>query len=156
MKISCNILKKHLKDSESIDFKDVWNKFTIRTAEVESVVEVGKNIDGVVTGKILTVVNHPDSKKLHVLTVDVGSEILQIVCGAPNVREGMIGACIKIGGHIDGIEITPRPLVGILSNGMMCSAKELGISDDHSGLIEFPSDTPLGIDIKELFNDLDK
>ena len=151
MKISCNILKKHLKDSESIDFKDVWNKFTIRSAEVESVVEVGKNIDGVVTGKILTVVNHPDSKKLHVLTVDVGSEILQIVCGAPNVREGMIGACIKVGGHIDGIEITPRPLVGILSNGMMCSAKELGISDDHSGLIEFPSDTPIGVDIKELF-----
>ena len=151
MKISCNILKKHLKDSESIDFKDVWNKFTIRTAEVESVVEVGKNIDGVVTGKILTVTNHPDSKKLHVLTVDVGSEILQIVCGAPNVREGMIGACIKVGGHIDGIEITPRPLVGILSNGMMCSAKELGISDDHSGLIEFPSDTPIGVDIKELF-----
>lgn len=151
MKISCNILKKHLKDSESIDFKDVWNKFTIRTAEVESVVEVGKNIDGVVTGKILTVANHPESKKLHVLTVDVGGEILQIVCGAPNVREGMIGACIKIGGHIDGIEITPRPLVGILSNGMMCSAKELGISDDHSGLIEFPSDTPIGVDIKELF-----
>lgn len=151
MKISCNILKKHLKDSESIDFKDVWNKFTIRTAEVESVVEVGNNIDGVVTGKILTVTNHPDSKKLHVLTVDVGSEILQIVCGAPNVREGMIGACIKVGGHIDGIEITPRPLVGILSNGMMCSAKELGISDDHSGLIEFPSDTPVGVDIKELF-----
>lgn len=151
MKISCNILKKHLKDSDSIDFKDVWNKFTIRSAEVESVVEVGKNIDGVVTGKILTVVNHPDSKKLHVLTVDVGSEILQIVCGAPNVREGMIGACIKVGGHIDGIEITPRPLVGIMSNGMMCSAKELGISDDHSGLIEFPSDTSIGVDIKELF-----
>ena len=113
MKISCNILKKHLKDSESIDFKDVWNKFTIRTAEVESVVEVGKNIDGVVTGKILTVTNHPDSKKLHVLTVDVGSEISQIVCGAPNVREGMIGACIKVGGHIEGMESTPIPLVGI-------------------------------------------
>lgn len=151
MRISCNILKKHLKDSDSIDFKEVWNKFTIRSAEVEGVEEVGKNIDGVVTGKILTCVNHPESKKLHVLTVDVGSEVLQIVCGAPNVRVGMIGACIKVGGHIDGIEITPRPLVGILSNGMMCSAKELGISDDHSGLIEFPADTPIGVDIKELF-----
>lgn len=95
MKISCNILKKHIKDSDSIDFKDVWNKFTIRTAEVEGVTEVGKDIDGIVTGKILTCVNHPESKKLHVLTVDVGDEVLQIVCGAPNVRVGMIGACIK-------------------------------------------------------------
>lgn len=151
MKISCNILKKHLKDSDTIDFKEVWNKFTIRTAEVEGVTEVGKNIDGVVTAKILTVANHPESKKLHVLTVDVGNEILQIVCGAPNVREGLIGACIKVGGHIDGIEITPRPLVGILSNGMMCSAKELGISDEHSGIIELPEDTPIGVDIKELY-----
>lgn len=151
MKISCNILKKHLKNSESIDFMEVWNKFTIRTAEVESVERMGTNFDGIVTGKILTVVNHPESKKLHVLTVDVGGEILQIVCGAPNVRVGLIGACIKVGGHIDGIEITPRPLVGILSNGMMCSAREIGISDDHSGLIEFPEDTPIGVDIKELF-----
>ena len=150
MKISCNILKKHIKDSGSIDFKDVWNKFTIRTAEVEGVTEVGKDIDGIVTGKILTCVNHPESKKLHVLTVDVGDEVLQIVCGAPNVRVGMIGACIKVGGHIGGITIEPRPLVGIMSYGMMCSGKEIGISDDHSGIIEFPEDTPVGVDIKKL------
>ncbi len=151
MKISCNILKKHIKDSSSIDFKDVWNKFTIRTAEVEGVTEVGKDIDGIVTGKILTCVNHPESKKLHVLTVDVGDEVLQIVCGALNVRVGMIGACIKVGGHIGGITIEPRPLVGIMSYGMMCSGKEIGISDDHSGIIEFPEDTPVGVDIKKLF-----
>lgn len=151
MKISCNILKKHLKDSDKIDFKSVWDKFTIRSAEVEGVYEVGKNIDGVVTGKILTCVNHPDSKKLHVLTVDVGDEILQIVCGAPNVRVGMIGACIKVGGHIDDITIAPRPLVGILSYGMMCSGKELGISDDNSGILDLPSDTPVGVDLKSLY-----
>lgn len=151
MKISCNILKKHLKDSDKIDFKSVWDKFTIRSAEVEGVYEVGKNIDGVVTGKVLTCVNHPDSKKLHVLTVDVGDEILQIVCGAPNVRVGMIGACIKVGGHIDDITIAPRPLAGILSYGMMCSGKELGISDDNSGILDLPSDSPIGVDLKSLY-----
>lgn len=151
MKISCNILKKHLKDSDKIDFKSVWDKFTIRSAEVEGVYEVGKNIDGVVTGKVLTCVNHPDSKKLHVLTVDVGDEILQIVCGAPNVRVGMIGACIKVGGHIGDITIAPRPLAGILSYGMMCSGKELGISDDNSGILDLPGDTPIGVDLKCLY-----
>jgi len=151
MLISCNILKKHIKNSEDIDFLSVWDKFTIRTAEVEGVEVKGNQFDGVVTAKILEVDNHPDSKKLHILKVDTGSEKLQIVCGAHNVREGMIGACIKVGGHIDGMEISVRPLAGIASHGMMCSGKELGISDDHSGIIEFPEDTPVGIDIKELY-----
>ena len=151
MLISCNLLKKHIKDSDKIDFYKVWDKFTIRTAEVEGVTVRGKNFDGVVTAKILEVKNHPDSKKLHILKVDTGSKVLQIVCGAPNVREGLIGACIMVGGHIDGMEIGVRPLAGIESHGMMCSGKELGISDDHSGILELPSDTKLGVDIKELY-----
>ena len=151
MLISCNILKKHIKNSETIDFLSVWDKFTIRTAEVEGVEVKGKQFDGVVTAKILEVSNHPDSKKLHILKVDTGDERLQIVCGAPNVKPGMIGACIKVGGHIDGMEISVRPLAGIASHGMMCSGKELGISDDHNGILELPEDTPIGIDFKELY-----
>lgn len=151
MKISCNILKKHIKNSDTIDFLKVWDKFTIRTAEVEGVEVKGSQFDGVVTARILEVKNHPESKKLHILKVDTGDETLQIVCGAPNVREGLIGACIKVGGHIDGIEISVRPLAGIASHGMMCSGKELGISDDHSGILELPEDTPIGVDIKKLF-----
>lgn len=151
MLISCNILKKHIKNSENIDFVSVWDKFTIRTAEVEGVYLKGNQFDNVVTARILEVQNHPDSKKLHILKVDTGDERLQIVCGAPNVREGMVGACIKVGGHINGIEIGVRPLAGIASHGMMCSGKELGISDDHTGIIELPEDTPIGVDIKELF-----
>ena len=151
MLISCNILKKHIKDSDKIDFLSIWDKFTIRSAEVEGVEVKGNQFDGVVTAKILEVDNHPDSKKLHILKVDTGNERLQIVCGAPNVRVGMIGACIKVGGHIDDIEINVRPLAGVASHGMMCSGKELGISDDHSGIIEFPEDTPIGVDVKELF-----
>ena len=151
MKISCNLLKKHIKDSDTIDFIKVWDKFTIRTAEVEGIELKGNNFDGVITARILEVSNHPESKKLHILKVDTGKERLQIVCGAPNVRVGLIGACIKVGGHIDGIEIGVRPLAGVASHGMMCSGKELGISEDHSGIIEFPEDTPIGVDIKELF-----
>ena len=136
MLISCNLLKKHIKNSEDINFISVWDKFTIRTAEVEGIEIKGNQFDNVVTAKILEVQNHPESKKLHILKVDTGEERLQIVCGAPNVREGMIGACIKVGGHIDGIEIGVRPLAGVASHGMMCSGKELGISDDHTGIIE--------------------
>ena len=151
MLISCNLLKKHIKNSEDIDFISIWDKFTIRTAEVEKVELKGKQFDGVVTAKILEVHEVPDSKKLHILKVDTGEERLQIVCGAPNVRIGMISACIKVGGHIEDMEITVRPLAGIASHGMMCSGKELGISDDHSGILDLPPDTPIGIDIKELY-----
>lgn len=151
MKISCNILKKHIEKSEDIDFLSIWDKFTIRTAEVEGVEVKGNQFDGVVTAKIIECNDHPESKKLHILKVDTGKEILQIVCGAPNVRVGLISACIKIGGHIGDIEISKRPLVGVDSYGMMCSGKELGISDDHSGIIELPDNTPIGEDFKKLF-----
>ena len=150
MKISCNILKKHIKNSDKIDFLNIWDKFTIRSAEVEGIEIKGQNFDNVVTAKIIECEKHPKSEKLSILKVDTGEEVLQIVCGAPNVRVGLIGALIKIGGHIDDITISKRPLVGIDSYGMMCSGKELGISDDHSGIIELPEDTPIGIDIKKI------
>ncbi len=151
MKISCNILKKHIKNSDKIDFYSIWDTFTIRTAEVEGIELKGKNFDGVITAKIIECKPHPKSNKLSVLKVDNGKEELQIVCGAPNVKVGLIGALIQVGGHIDEIEIRARPLLGIDSYGMMCSGKELGISDDHSGIIELPSNTPLGVNIKEIF-----
>lgn len=150
MKISCNILKKHIKNSEDIDFLKIWDIFTIRTAEVEGVEVKGTNLDGVVVAEIKKVENHPESKKLHVLEVDAGDETLQIVCGAPNVRVGLKSALVKIGGHIDGIEIGKRPLVGIDSYGMMCSKRELGISDEHDGIIELPDDFKVGTNIKDL------
>jgi len=149
MKISCNILKKHIKNSENIDWLKVWDIFTIRTAEVEGVEVKGSNLDGVVVAEIKSVENHPESKKLHILKVDAGDEELQIVCGAPNVKVGLKSALVKIGGHIDGFEISKRPLVGIDSYGMMCSKRELGISDEHEGIIELPDDFVVGTDIKE-------
>ncbi|MDD2409683.1 MAG: phenylalanine--tRNA ligase subunit beta [Bacilli bacterium] len=150
MKISCNVLKKHIKNSEKIDFYSIWDTFTIRTAEVENIDIKGKNFDGVVTAKIIECNPHPKSNKLSILKVDNGKEHLQIVCGAPNVKVGLVGALIQVGGHIDNIEICAKPLLGIDSFGMMCSGKELGISDEHSGIIELPTDTKLGVDLKEV------
>ncbi len=150
MLISCNKLKKYIKDSEKIDWLNIWSKFTIRTAEVESVKKVGDQIDNVVIAQIVSCEEHPNSDHMHILQVDCGEkDLIQVVCGAPNIRVGLKTALIKVGGHIDGFEITKRPLRGIDSNGMCCSKKELGIGDDHSGIIELPEDAPIGMDIKK-------
>ena len=150
MKISCNILKKHIKNSENIDFVSIWDKFSIRTAEVEGIELKGNDFDGVITAKIVECNPHPESEKLHILKVDNGQEIIQVVCGAPNVHVGLIGALVLVGGRIGEIEIGIRPLIGVDSHGMMCSGRELGISDNHDGIIELPADTPLGLDIKTI------
>ena len=150
MLISCNKLKSHIKNSSDIDWLNIWDTFTIRTAEVEDVKPVGNTFDSVVVAEILTCEEHPDSDHMHVLTVDCGeAEPIQVVCGAPNVRVGLKTAYVKVGGHIDGMEIKSRPLRGILSNGMCCSGRELGISDNHDGILDLPNDWKNGTSIKD-------
>ena len=150
MLLSCNKLKSYIKNSNDIDWENIWKTFTIRTAEVESVKKVGNNLDNVVIAKIVKCEKHPDSDHMHILQVECGEENpVQVVCGAPNVRVGLKTAYIKVGGHIEGIEIKSRPLRGIISNGMCCSGKELGISDNHDGILELPFDAPVGMNIKE-------
>lgn len=150
MLLSCNKLKSYIKNSNDIDWENIWKTFTIRTAEVESVKKVGNNLDNVVIAKIVKCEKHPDSDHMHILQVECDEENpVQVVCGAPNARVGLKTAYIKVGGHIEGIEIKSRPLRGIISNGMCCSGKELGISDNHDGILELPSDAPVGMNIKE-------
>lgn len=150
MLISCNKLKSHIKNNSDIDWLNIWDTFTIRTAEVEDVKIVGNTFDSVVVAEILTCEEHPDSDHMHVLTVDCGEEKpIQVVCGAPNVRVGLKTAYVKVGGHIDGIEIKSRPLRGILSNGMCCSGRELGISDNHDGILDLPKEWKNGTSIKD-------
>ena len=151
MLISCNRLKSYIKDSEDIDFVKVWDIFTMRTAEVENVVIKGEDLKDVVTAKIVSCEKHPDSNKLSLLKVSDGNSIYDIVCGAPNVRVGLIGALVKVGGMVSGMKITSRKLAGYVSNGMMCAWDELGIGSDHSGILELPSDTPLGVLLTDLY-----
>ena len=139
-------------DLSGLDKKALIRNFTLSTAEVEDIIEKGSDISGIVVAKILSVENHPDSKKLHLLKVDKGDEVVDVVCGAPNVREGMKVALATVGGRIGEITIAPRKVAGYLSHGMCCSESELGISDDNSGLWEITEDIALGTDIKSVYD----
>ena len=141
-------------DLSGLDKMQLINKFSLSTAEVENdIYHKGSDISGVVVGEIKSVEAHPDSKKLHLLKVDIGGdELCDVVCGAPNVRVGMKTAFAKVGAQIGDITITPRDLAGFTSNGMCCSEKEIGISDNHDGIMEITDDIPLGTDLKSVYD----
>ncbi|MCR5653097.1 MAG: phenylalanine--tRNA ligase subunit beta [Ruminococcus sp.] len=140
-------------DLSGIDKVKLINQFSLSTAEVENeIFYKGSDISDIVVAEIKSVIDHPDSKKLHLLKVDIGEdELVDVVCGAPNVREGMKTAFAKLGAKIGEITITPRDLAGYTSNGMCCSEAEIGISDDHSGIMEITDDVALGTDLKTIY-----
>ncbi len=139
-------------DLSGLDKKALIRNFTLSTAEVEDIIEKGADTYGVIVAQILSVENHPTSKKLHLLKVDTGSGVVDIVCGAPNVREGMKVALATDGGAVCGHKITPATIAGFTSYGMCCSEAELGISDDNSGIWDITDDIPLGTDIKTVYD----
>ena len=141
-------------DFTGLDKVDLIHRFSLSTAEVENEIFFkGSERSGVVVAEIKSVENHPDSKKLHLLKVDAGEpELTDVVCGAPNVRVGMKTAFAKVGAKLGEIEIAPRPLAGHMSYGMCCSESEIGISDDHSGIMEITDDVPNGTDIKDVYD----
>lgn len=140
-------------DLSGIDKKQLINQFSLSTAEVENeIFYKGSDVDGIVVAEIKSVEAHPESKKLHLLKVDIGeSELVDVVCGAPNVRVGMKTAFAKLGAHIGDITIAPRKLAGYTSNGMCCSEKELGISDNNDGIMDITDDVALGCDLKSIY-----
>lgn len=137
-------------DLKGEDLEQLIHRFTLSTAEVEGIEYKGKDISGVVVGEIISCENHPDSDHLHVLKVDAGDEIFDVVCGAPNARVGIKTAFAKVGGSVGGMELKQAKLRGVVSNGMCCSAKELGISDDHSGIMELDFELKNGTDLKDI------
>ncbi len=140
-------------DLTGLDKMKLINQFSLSTAEVENEIFFkGSDLSGVVVAEIKSVENHPDSKKLHLLKVDAGeAELTDVVCGAPNVRVGMKTAFAKVGAKLGEMEIAPRPLAGFMSCGMCCSEKEIGISDDNSGIMEITDDVPNGTDLKDIY-----
>lgn len=150
MLISMNWIRDFV-DLSGQDIEALIHRFTLSTAEVEDIFHKGSDISGVVVGRILEVNDHPDSKKLHLLKVDVGNEVLDIVCGAPNVAVGLTVPVATVGGNVGELAIQPAKIAGYTSYGMCCSEAELGISADHAGLMELDSGLLPGTNIKEVF-----
>lgn len=152
MKFTLSWLKEHLDTDASVD--EISETLTRIGLEVEEVVNPAASLSDFITAKIEKVEMHPDSDHLHILAVNTGKETLQVVCGAPNVHEGLIGIYAPTGALIPayGERLKVAKIRGVESMGMMCSEKELMVGDDHSGIIELPASTLIGKPAAEVLN----
>ena len=144
MNVTLNWLKNYI-DFEFVP-SELADRLTMLGIEVEAIKQLGAELEGVVVGSVTAIRPHPNADKLVLCQVDIGeAEELQIVCGAPNVREGMLAPVATIGATLPiGLTIKRAKLRGEESHGMLCSEKELGLSEDAAGLMELPADIPLG------------
>src|SRR6185436_14663604 len=127
--------------------EELAHLLTMSGLEVEACEPVAAPFKGVVVGEILSVERHPNADKLTVCTVNAGNQKLQVVCGAPNVRAGMKAPLATVGSVLGSLEIKSTKLRGVDSQGMLCSARELGLSEDHSGLLELDGNAKPGDDV---------
>ena len=145
MKFTLNWLKEHLETTASLN--EVVEALTRVGLEVEGVENPGEKLAAFRVAKVLTAERHPQADKLQVLTVDTGEGApLQVVCGAPNARAGLVGVLGLPGAVVpaNGMQLKVAAVRGVESNGMMCSTRELELGDDHDGIIELPADAPVG------------
>lgn len=155
MKFTLSWLKDHLATEASLD--EIVDTLTRVGLEVEGVENKGAALKPFVVAHVLTCEQHPNADRLHVCSVDVGAEKpLQVVCGAPNARAGLKTVFAAAGTYIPGKDFTlgVGEIRGVQSFGMMCSAAELELSEDHSGIIELPADAPVGVSYAD-YADLD-
>ena len=148
MKISEKWLREWV--NPAADTQALADSITMAGLEVDSIEPAAAAFSGVVVARVKQVEKHPDADKLNVCQVDAGGELLQIVCGASNVREGLMVACATIGAVLPGdFKIKKSKLRGVESFGMLCSEKELGMAEQADGLLELPNDAPIGTDVRE-------
>ena len=146
----------------SLSTGELCHLLTMSGLEVETCTDVAPPFSKVVVAQVLEVAKHPNADRLTVCSVDAGTgAALSIVCGAPNVSAGMKVPCALVGASLQGpngkdgpdrpFEIRPAKMRGVESQGMLCSARELGLSDDHSGLLALPADAPVGHDFRDYY-----
>lgn len=152
MKFTLSWLKTYL--DTDVDLFTISETLTAIGLEVEEVIDPTEGLKPFVIAKIEKTEQHPNADKLRVCTVNNGNEIIQVVCGAPNAKAGLIGAFAPSGCTIptNGLKLKPSNIRGVDSNGMMCSERELGLGDDHDGIIELPSDAPIGASFADYAN----
>lgn len=144
MKITLDWLKQHLETDASLE--EITDMLTMVGLEIDDVSERSKGLEGFVVGHVLEAAKHPDADKLKVCTVDDGKATHQVVCGAPNARTGMKGVFAPGGSYIPGTDMTLKPakIRGVDSNGMLLSEREMGLSDEHDGIVELSEDARVG------------
>lgn len=134
----------------AVDTAGLAHQITMAGLEVDGFEAVAGPFSGVVVGEVLSVIQHPDADKLRICQVSDGQSVTQVVCGAPNVRGGLRVPFAQVGAVLPGdFRIRKAKLRGVESSGMLCSASELGISDDASGLFELPADAPVGTSLRD-------
>jgi phenylalanyl-tRNA synthetase beta chain len=146
MKFTLSWLKEHLETDA--DLGTIVDTLTAIGLEVEGVESAAEKLAPFKVAKILTAERHPQADKLQVLTVDAGTgEAVQVVCGAPNARAGMLGVFGAPGAYVPGSDLTLKvaAIRGVESRGMMCSVRELELGDEHDGIIELPAEAPVGV-----------
>ncbi|MDQ0838544.1 phenylalanine--tRNA ligase subunit beta [Sphingomonas faeni] len=144
MKFTLSWLKQHLETTATLD--QIVEALTRIGLEVEGVENPGEKLAAFKIAKVLSAERHPQADKLQILSVDAGNGPLQVVCGAPNARAGLVGVFGAPGAYVPGLDVTLKlaSIRGVESNGMMCSTRELELGEDHDGIIELPEDAPIG------------
>ncbi len=144
MKFTLSWLKQHLDTTATLD--QIVEALTRIGLEVEGVENPGEKLAAFKIAKVLSAERHPQADKLQILSVDAGNGPLQVVCGAPNARAGLVGVFGAPGAYVPGLDVTLKlaSIRGVESNGMMCSTRELELGEDHDGIIELPEDAPIG------------
>ncbi len=150
MKFSLAWLKQYLETEATA--QEIAARLNALGIEVEELEDPAEKLAGFRVARVLTAAPHPNADKLQVLTVDAGTgEPLQVVCGAPNARAGLVGVLGTPGAVVPagGFELKKSAIRGVESNGMMCSTRELELGEDHAGIIELPADAPVGASFAE-------
>jgi phenylalanyl-tRNA synthetase beta chain len=150
MKFTLNWLKEHLETDADLDV--ISKRLTSLGLEVEAIEDLAAALAPFKSALVVSAEKHPDADKLQVCKVDTGQEVVQVVCGAPNARTGMKGVFASSGVTVPGTDLLLKPtkIRGVESNGMLVSEREMGLSDDHEGIIELPDDTPLGVPFTDI------
>ncbi len=157
MKVSLQWLKDYV--DISLPAAEIANRLTMAGLEIKGTQVIGGTWDNILVGQIVSVAPHPNADRLTLPTIDIGTEKVTVICGAPNVRVGDKIAYARIGAElIDGhsgerVKLKAAKIRGVVSNGMACSEKELGISDSHEGLLILPADAPIGKPLADYMGD---
>src|SRR3954468_22207322 len=147
MKFSENWLRTFV--STPLTSRELADALTMCGIEVEAVEPAAPPFDKVIVAEVVSVEKHPDADRLNVCQVNTGAATLQVVCGAPNVKAGIRVPLAQVGAQLPGLAIKQAKVRGVESNGMLCSARELGIAEDAAGLLILPADSRIGQSIRD-------